>query len=816
MTFWNSASLHSGILHGPAFDHDFGLPYTDAYAVGKFTGSISMNLRPAISGPQFVGFSSAPDADGTGARLVYGVWPGGSTTENCENFQKSNFSLRFNESTDGIQQISSKFGKIDPRPIRKFGGETGYPSDYSAGIPISVSTPQSNVSPYLLFPEDELVLGIDAGVSPAAYSSNFSHITGSFLRIKNKTCKITLYGSMIKDGSEHLHSLNQDLSSDSIHEIVGAEPVLDQFQIEPASSYYGSYLDDVVTGSMLTPLFDGLAFITQDQDNSRRVISRVSLGQAGITGSLQRFSAVNDTNELVYDSCLPDYFDALDLNAEDSEYNYRGDSIIRYDADSDNIYETGLSFASSIKQFPFEGNPTRRIQKTAALVSVADAGANDMMSDPVDITGKTLDDLRTVFLTRYAFLSNAPGILLPDYTEIFSPVSLNLSDNISSNLVSSYFFTGSDDAVLFDLSGMGNDLSLNPNFGGGAHPLPFESAEVPVRNLLNDKSLTFQPVSSPSQVRLAADTTGISDHQMTDMTNDVPFTISTTFRTISTNEQILVERANRDGGVIYEPDYRLFISGTDHKIEFRIFDSTNPTHYKGVKASGIISTIDTNTWYNVTVTYNGDKSETSGVNCMKIYINGTERAVYESSNSPSASRMYTDSGSRLWIGAGGGSSTMEPLDTNEFNGYIHSTHIWKNRELTSSEVTNLSQAELRGVSNGYIKHRSTFGLKNYSGPLRVGTYRYGISSINHEYSSIRISPFHFGHIRDIFEQRRDATFTGNSSPIMCRFVSGSTKIDPSLTFSQNLSSFATSSMPYFDDGMARNRNDNPDTFMSII
>ena len=274
MTFWNSASLYSGISHGPSFDHDFGLPYTDAYAVGKFTGSISMNLKPATPGPQFVGFSSVPQSDGTGTSLVYGVWPGGNSNENYAGLQPSAFALQMHESSDGIPQVSSKFGKIDPRATRKFGGETAGTSDYSAGIAISTATPQSNVSPYLLFPEDEIVFGLEAGVAPAAYSSNFSHITGSFLRITDKPCKVTLYGSMIKDGVEHLPSLNQDLSSNSIHEIIGAEPVLDQFQIEPRSSYYGSYLDDIVTGSMAILNPDGVTFTVYDQDNSRRVIGR--------------------------------------------------------------------------------------------------------------------------------------------------------------------------------------------------------------------------------------------------------------------------------------------------------------------------------------------------------------------------------------------------------------------------------------------------------------------------------------------------------------------------------------------------------------
>jgi hypothetical protein len=58
-------------------------------------------------------------------------------------------------------------------------------------------------------------------------------------------------------------------------------------------------------------------------------------------------------------------------------------------------------------------------------------------------------------------------------------------------------------------------------------------------------------------------------------------------------------------------------------------------------------------------------------------------------------------------------------------------------------------------------------------------------------------------------RQHSATFDG-IKPVKIRFVSGSTNVDPMLTYSQNLSTFATSSMPFFDDDIARNRPDNPD------
>lgn len=174
--------------------------------------------------------------------------------------------------------------------------------------------------------------------------------------VLNERCTVTLYGSTIKDGIAYHPSLNQNLSSNSVHEIVGAEPVLDKFQIEPISSYHGSYLDEIITGVMATPIFDTTLFITSSQDSSRRVISRVSLGQAGSTGSLQRFVKMIDQSERAYDSCLPDIFtfvDQPDIGVTGSGV-YIGQGVFN---DSVNEYAKFLP-----NQFPFATNPKRNIE----------------------------------------------------------------------------------------------------------------------------------------------------------------------------------------------------------------------------------------------------------------------------------------------------------------------------------------------------------------------------------------------------------------------------------------------------------------------
>jgi hypothetical protein len=121
--------------------------------------------------------------------------------------------------------------------------------------------------------------------------------------------------------------------------------------------------------------------------------------------------------------------------------------------------------------------------------------------------------------------------------------------------------------------------------------------------------------------------------------------------------------------------------------------------------------------------------------------------------------------------------------------------------------------ELVGSAVGSLRHRQG---RNILGISRAPALRYGISNVNPEFSSVQILPFHFGHARDMLEQRKDTASVALKAPVSCKFISGSALMNPSNTFSQNLSKFATSSLPYFDDGIARNRSDNPDDEFILV
>ena len=83
---------------------------------------------------------------------------------------------------------------------------------------------KSNINPYLLYPEDELILGCQAPVSQLA-AILISPVVGasleeSVLVLKPGEYKMTLYGSYIREGKEYNDGTNQLLSSDGIHEVI--------------------------------------------------------------------------------------------------------------------------------------------------------------------------------------------------------------------------------------------------------------------------------------------------------------------------------------------------------------------------------------------------------------------------------------------------------------------------------------------------------------------------------------------------------------------------------------------------------------------
>lgn len=277
-----------------------------------FTGSIIMDIVPAVQGRISLGnyrvfggnqnfgrgaTSAGSYTGGPGSKsytaadrnfreytAVYGFWPGGTgwqsafsrkvtgkTTNLGENGQGSYLG---GNGTDGYKTadfINNFIGGTgnqymlpwssadDARTISR----TGRPVDViSGGGPTFLKSgsddPTQQAHPYLLLPEDELVFGLDylPGIVEYAYSSN--ELSGSYVKLLSTgSAQVTFYGSFFKAGKPYTPSLNQHLTSNAVHEVIGNDPVIDEFMIAPRHQYSGSYIDNLMRGG--PPGIQGMA-----------------------------------------------------------------------------------------------------------------------------------------------------------------------------------------------------------------------------------------------------------------------------------------------------------------------------------------------------------------------------------------------------------------------------------------------------------------------------------------------------------------------------------------------------------------------------
>lgn len=116
--------------------------------------------------------------------------------------------------------------------------------------PITTYVPESKdsikTSPYIIMPDDELILGWQypwPGDNKKEYAFTNNDSFGLNSMTLFGSSKLTLYGSQIKDGKEFHEGLNQNLTSNAVHEAIGNEPVIDQWEISSREEMSGSHSD---------------------------------------------------------------------------------------------------------------------------------------------------------------------------------------------------------------------------------------------------------------------------------------------------------------------------------------------------------------------------------------------------------------------------------------------------------------------------------------------------------------------------------------------------------------------------------------------
>lgn len=181
----------------------------------------------------------------------------------------------------------------------------------------------SQKTAFVILPGDELILGIEKTtcgdrLGPGTTSGAFKYgltsqqaFSGSYIKIKAEPASMTLYGSLIKENKEHHNTINQDLTSNSVHETLYGDPVLDEFEIEPISMYAGTTRDEYVSGDMFTGKNEELSIGFRNVDKTVTGGDVYDSYEPSKVWSLTRFEKFVDESERYYDTILPNILDYM-------------------------------------------------------------------------------------------------------------------------------------------------------------------------------------------------------------------------------------------------------------------------------------------------------------------------------------------------------------------------------------------------------------------------------------------------------------------------------------------------------------------------
>lgn len=133
-------------------------------------------------------------------------------------------------------------------PLIPPAGGQGFPRFIGGAAQFGISSTRE--MPVILLPQDELVLGIDAGIAP--FMRDSSTITGSFLKIESRKATLTLYGSQIVNGERRQNVRSSQSRSNAVFSFDSDDPVLDEFLLDPLLSTMRNYHAPLATGSFPT------------------------------------------------------------------------------------------------------------------------------------------------------------------------------------------------------------------------------------------------------------------------------------------------------------------------------------------------------------------------------------------------------------------------------------------------------------------------------------------------------------------------------------------------------------------------------------
>lgn len=218
-------------------------------ASSMFTGSIRFEAYPMISaGGQLTSFAN--NVGGLTQLPYSGAFPGNPRS-----------GTPFGRAGDGTATGRSIFGRERSVPnlsyVPPIVSKYNYIPPVGQSVGIVSNFKRNAYSPYLLLPGDNLVISISkyhAAMSSSAGNQPLPQmplLNEHDVLIPPGVMRITLYGSLVKNMKEFHDTLNTEISSDAVHQAIGFEACLDQYDLEHRTLYSGSYTDVYITGSFV-------------------------------------------------------------------------------------------------------------------------------------------------------------------------------------------------------------------------------------------------------------------------------------------------------------------------------------------------------------------------------------------------------------------------------------------------------------------------------------------------------------------------------------------------------------------------------------
>jgi hypothetical protein len=361
-----------------------------------FTGTLKFQLEPRISnGVTSLGFFCV-----SGSYSLYG--------SNRGDKLRNSFAISvnpFGRSMRGVAAGRSVFGKEFSVPdgdgvsaLARF-----FPEGIGSYCDVYLYNYQQNaISPYILFPSDKLVLSVSKyracvsqsavnGTVPFNFNGGMNLNQAHDIWMDSGTIKITMYGSMVREGSEYHDSLNSRLDTNSVHESIH-NVIVDEWDVGSVQEFTGSMRAQHMSGTA-TPFLNHQEYqwsrqrqIDSTDFDPRNTFSSIFASEQPVQywERVQFFRNIQVTsdNEQYYDSMLPRFDEIFRKERSGAPYNAivgSGDMLITLDF-IDSVTR-GFSVVDWSRSFPFEPKysdlvRTKAIEKVASRYNTSGFFAN--------------------------------------------------------------------------------------------------------------------------------------------------------------------------------------------------------------------------------------------------------------------------------------------------------------------------------------------------------------------------------------------------------------------------------------------------------